>query len=72
VVINARETAYIAHDVLDLINDFKQIQSRERNIKVKLTGFKKAYNIEDSEPFKKSVTVQHYDALKRKIVTTKE
>ena len=72
VVINARETAYIAHDVLDLINDFKQIQSRERNIKVKLTGFKKAYNIEDSEPFKKSVTVEHYDALKRKIVTTKE
>lgn len=72
VVINARETAYIAHDVLDLINDFKQIQSREKNIKVKLTGFKKAYNIEDTEPFKKSVTVEHYDALKRKIVTTKE
>lgn len=71
VIINAKETAYIAHDVLDLINDFKQIQSREKNIKVKLSGFKKAYNIEDAEPFKKSVTVQHYDVLKRKIVTTK-
>jgi MFS superfamily sulfate permease-like transporter len=72
VVISARETAYIAHDVLDLINDFKKIQSLERNIKVKLTGFKGAYNIEDSEPFKKSVTVEHYDALKRKIIVTKE
>jgi MFS superfamily sulfate permease-like transporter len=71
VIINAKETAYIAHDVLDLINDFKQIQSQEKNIKVKLSGFKKAYNIEDTEPFKKSVTVEHYDVLKRKIVTIK-
>jgi MFS superfamily sulfate permease-like transporter len=69
VIINASETAYIAHDVLDLINDFKKIQSKERNIKVKLTGFKNAYNIDDTEPFKKSVSVEHYDALRRKVVT---
>lgn len=72
VIINASETAYIAHDVLDLINDFKQIQSREKNIKVKLKGFKDAYNIEDSEPFKNSVTIEHYDVLKRKVVTVKK
>lgn len=70
VVINAEQTAYIAHDVLDLINDFKKIQSKEMNIKVKLTGFKKAYNIDDSEPFKNMVTIeQKYDVLKRKVVS---
>jgi MFS superfamily sulfate permease-like transporter len=70
VIINAEQTAYIAHDVLDLINDFKKVQSKEMNIKVKLTGFKKAYNIDDSEPFKNSVTIeQKYDVLKRKVVT---
>lgn len=69
VIINASETAYIAHDVLDLINDFKKIQSKERNIKVKLRGFKSAYNIDDTEPFKQSVSIEHYDALKRKVVT---
>ncbi|MDG2431615.1 SulP family inorganic anion transporter [Flavobacterium sp.] len=69
VIINASETAYIAHDVLDLINDFKKIQSKERNIKVKLTGFKNAYNIDDTEPFKNSVSFEHYDVLKRKVVT---
>jgi MFS superfamily sulfate permease-like transporter len=70
VVINAEQTAYIAHDVLDLINDFKKIQSKEMNIKVKLTGFKKAYNIDDSEPFKNTVTIeQKYDVLKRKVVS---
>jgi MFS superfamily sulfate permease-like transporter len=72
VIINARETAYIAHDVLDLINDFKQVQSKDKNIKVKLKGFKDAYNLEDSEPFKNSVTFEHYDVLKRKVVTIKK
>jgi MFS superfamily sulfate permease-like transporter len=72
VIINATETAYIAHDVLDLINDFKQIQSRDKNIKVKLKGFKDAYNLEDAEPFKNSVTFEHYDVLKRKVVTVKQ
>ncbi|MFT7352941.1 MAG: hypothetical protein ACI9XR_002732, partial [Flavobacterium sp.] len=45
-------------------------QSKEMNIKVKLTGFKKAYNIDDSEPFKNTVTIeQKYDVLKRKVVS---
>ena len=69
VIINASETAYIAHDVLDLINDFKKIQSKERNIKVKLSGFKNGYNIDDTEPFKNLVSIEHYNVLKRKKVT---
>ncbi len=69
VIINATETVYIAHDVLDLIKEFKKIKSKEENIKVKLVGFKKAYQLENSDGFKNTVTVeQQYDAMKRKMV----
>ena len=69
VIINATDTVYIAHDVLDLIKEFKTIRAKEENIKVKLVGFKKAYQLENSEGFKKTVTVeQKYDAMKRKMV----
>jgi MFS superfamily sulfate permease-like transporter len=47
VVINAQDTVYIAHDVLDLIHDFATIRAAEENIKVKLKGFKKAYELDD-------------------------
>ncbi|RKS03167.1 SulP family inorganic anion transporter [Flavobacterium sp. 102] len=69
VIINATDTVYIAHDVLDLIKEFKTTRAKEENIKVKLVGFKKAYQLENSEGFKKTVTVeQKYDAMKRKMV----
>jgi MFS superfamily sulfate permease-like transporter len=69
VIINATDTVYIAHDVLDLIKEFKSVRAKEENIKVKLVGFKKAYELENSEGFKKTVTVeQKYDAMKRKMV----
>ncbi|WP_432671027.1 SulP family inorganic anion transporter [Flavobacterium sp. SM2513] len=47
VVINAEDTVYIAHDVLDLIQDFATVRASEENIKVKLKGFKKAYELDD-------------------------
>ncbi|MFY0483744.1 SulP family inorganic anion transporter [Flavobacterium sp. PLA-1-15] len=47
VVINASDTVYIAHDVLDLIQEFATIRATEENIKVKLKGFKKAYELDD-------------------------
>ena len=69
VIINATDTVYIAHDVLDLIKEFKKIRSKDENIKVKLIGFKKAYELENSEGFKNTITFEHkYDALKRKMV----
>lgn len=69
VIINAKDTVYIAHDVLDLIKEFKTIRAKDENIKVKLVGFKKAYQLENTEGFKKTVTVeQKYDAMKRKMV----
>ncbi|WP_026976403.1 SulP family inorganic anion transporter [Flavobacterium tegetincola] len=49
VVINAQDTVYIAHDVLDLIYEFATIRAVEENIKVKLKGFKKAYELDDIE-----------------------
>ncbi len=45
VVINATNTEYIAHDVLDLIREFKEIGGPEKGIKVELIGFKDKYNI---------------------------
>ncbi len=67
VIINASDTVYIAHDVLDLIKEFKQIRSKEEHIKVKLKGFKKAYQLENSDETGTKVTFEHQeDAAKRK------
>ncbi|GEC79151.1 SulP family inorganic anion transporter [Flavobacterium aquatile] len=63
VIINASDTVYIAHDVLDLIKEFKKIRSKEENIKVKLVGFKKAYELDDSEESKKKVSFEHQQKL---------
>ena len=57
VVINAQDTVYIAHDVLDLIKEFKKIRAKEENIKVKLTGFKKEYELENTGEEEKHVFV---------------
>ncbi len=59
VVINAADTVYIAHDVLDLIKEFKKIRAKEENIKVKLVGFKKAYELENSGEESKHIYVEH-------------
>jgi MFS superfamily sulfate permease-like transporter len=69
IVINASDTVYIAHDVLDLIKEFKKNRAKELKIKVKLVGFKNAYNLENSDGFKNTITFEHkYDALKRTMV----
>jgi MFS superfamily sulfate permease-like transporter len=57
VIINAQDTVYIAHDVLDLIKEFKKIRAKEENIKVKLTGFKKEYELENTGEEEKHVFV---------------
>jgi MFS superfamily sulfate permease-like transporter len=68
VIINATDTVYIAHDVLDLIKEFKKIKAKEMNINITLVGFKKAYKLEDSEGNKNTVTIEHrYNVLKRKM-----
>lgn len=61
VVINASDTVYIAHDVLDLIYEFTTIRASEDNIKVKLKGFKKAYELEDIEDNGNHVFFENYE-----------
>lgn len=69
VIINAHDTEYIAHDVLDLIREFKEIRAHDQNIKVKLKGFKKAYQLENTDEVSNHVTIEHYyDVAKRMMV----
>jgi len=61
VVINASDTVYIAHDVLDLIQEFATIRASEENIKVKLKGFKKVYELDDIEDEANHVFFENYE-----------
>jgi MFS superfamily sulfate permease-like transporter len=45
VVIDATDTFYIDHDVLQLVKDFLNIGSKDKNINVDLVGFKEEYSI---------------------------
>ena len=67
VIIDAKDTVYIAHDVLDLITEFNEIRSKDLNIKVKLKNFKNEYRLENTDNGN-HVTVEHYDFTKRKII----
>jgi MFS superfamily sulfate permease-like transporter len=69
VIIDAKDTVYIAHDILDLIYEFKTTRALDNNIKVKLKGFKKAYHLENSIDTQNHVSIEHYyDAAKRVMV----
>lgn len=69
VVIDASDTVYIAHDVLDLIEEFRDIKSKEMHVKVKLVGFKEAYELENTTAGKQNVFVEHKE---KKIKKDKE
>ncbi|GAB3720461.1 SulP family inorganic anion transporter [Flavobacterium koreense] len=59
VFIDASKTVYIDYDVLTLIKEFKKAHSKTENIKVKLVGFKKIYNIQETGEEDKHVFVEH-------------
>ena len=48
VIINAANTVYIDYDVLELIRDFLNFGSKDKNIDVILLNFKKAYQMADA------------------------
>ncbi|WP_066218348.1 SulP family inorganic anion transporter [Formosa haliotis] len=48
IIVNASNTVYIDHDVLQLIKDFVNYGCKEKNIDVSLVGFRKEYKIENS------------------------
>ncbi|MEW5675703.1 SulP family inorganic anion transporter [Flavobacterium enshiense] len=62
VIINASDTVYIAHDVIDLIKEFKHINAVEKNIDVTLIGFKEAYELDNTQYENNHVFMEH-DAL---------
>lgn len=67
VIIDAKDTVYIAHDILDLIHEFKTSRALDENIIVKLKGFKKEYELENSPELVSNVTIEHhYDVLQRR------
>ncbi len=69
VIINASNTVYIAHDILDLIYDFQTTRALDQNINVKLKGFKEEYELENSDEPHNNVTFDHYyDVAKRILV----
>jgi MFS superfamily sulfate permease-like transporter len=47
-IIDASETFYIDHDVLELIRDFLNIGSKDKGIQVTLIGFKDEYNMDST------------------------
>lgn len=69
VIISAHDTVYIAHDILDLIKEFKTTRAVDENIKVKLKGFKEAYQLENTTEVPNHVSIEHYyDVAKRRMV----
>jgi MFS superfamily sulfate permease-like transporter len=72
VIINAHDTVYIAHDILDLIREFKATRAEDENIKVKLKGFKKAYQLENSEETPNKVTFEHYYDIQKRTTVKRE
>ncbi|WP_299780977.1 SulP family inorganic anion transporter [uncultured Formosa sp.] len=48
IVVDASNTVYIDHDVLQLIKDFVNFGCKDKNINVYLIGFRKEYKIENS------------------------
>jgi len=48
VIINAANTVYIDYDVLELIRDFLNYGSKEKNIRVVLKNFKREYRMDES------------------------
>lgn len=59
VIINASDTVYIAHDILDSIREFKDIRASLRNVDVTLIGFKEEYNLENTDTDIRQVSIEH-------------
>ncbi len=48
VIIDASDSFYIDYDVLQLIRDFLSVGSQDKNIQVRITGFKEEYKMENA------------------------
>lgn len=59
VIINASDTVYISHDILDSIREFKAIRAPLKNIHITLIGFKEEYDISNTETDIRQVSIEH-------------
>lgn len=62
VIIDARNTAYITVDVVELIQDFTNVRAKEDNITVELLGFKTSYQ-EYAEDQHSHISIDHKKAM---------
>lgn len=70
VIIDATETVYIDHDVLELIKEFQEIKAKEKNIRLELTGFLEIYDVNNTLE-KQHVYLEHKDEGSGEFVTTR-
>lgn len=68
-VLDASNTVYIDHDVLQLIKDFVTYGSGEKDISVELIGFRKEYNVENSLSHVTSVVSDNGDLVSPRNIT---
>jgi len=68
IVIEASNTVYIDHDVLQMIKEFVNEGAAERNITVKLIGFRKEYRIENSATHVTSIVADNGELVSPKVV----
>lgn len=66
VIINASDTVYIAHDILDSIMEFRDIRAPLRNVDLTLIGFKKEYKLNNTETDIKKVSIEHNLLMKHR------
>ncbi|HMV22969.1 MAG TPA: SulP family inorganic anion transporter [Saprospiraceae bacterium] len=66
VIINASDTVYIAHDILDSIREFKEIRAALRNIDLVLVGFKEEYQLENTNTDIRQVSIEHDMIIKHR------
>lgn len=65
-VLDANHSIYIDHDVLILIKEFVEVGSKEKNIDVKLMGFRKEYKIENTDVHVTTVLSDNSKPVSRK------
>lgn len=64
VIINASDTVYIAHDILDSLREFRDIRAPLNDIDVSLIGFKDEYDLENTNTDVQHVSVEHKEIIK--------
>ena len=67
-VLDASHSIYIDHDVLQMIKDFVNLAAPEKNIQVRLTGFRKEYNIDNTDVHVTTVLSDNEDQISPKDV----